>query len=68
MTRYGSDLLFFLVLGILIGLMLRQREQTSNPPPRKGRAQRPPMAVRRGDWGENLTDDERDLLRKAGAR
>ena len=48
MTRYGSDLLFFLVLGILIGLMLRQREQTSNPP-RRSRAQRPPMAVRRTD-------------------
>jgi hypothetical protein len=46
MTRYAQDILFFMLVGLLIGVLMRQRENGSTPPPRGAKAQRPPMAPR----------------------
>ena len=60
----SKDFLIGFLFAIVILLILFMVAPDS---PSTKRRKRQPVA-RRGDWGENLTDDERDLLRKAGAR
>lgn len=40
MTRHANDMLFFLIVGVLMGLLMRQRENSTTPPPRGAKVSR----------------------------
>lgn len=40
MTRHANDLLFFLIVGVIMGLMMRQRENDTTRSPRGAKVSR----------------------------